>query len=183
MSNDIIPASKSAQVDEVINNHVALSMGAGLIPIPFADTAAVAAVHYKMLKDISAIYGVEFVEMRVKSIVVSLLAGFGSTSIAAASVRSVAKLVPGVGTIVGAVTLPVVAGAITYAIGKVIAQHFESGGTFLNFDSLDVKGGLAREFEKGKSCLADRAKSLGKKASDFSDKIENKLDSLIEAGC
>lgn len=183
MSNETIVASKAAEVDAVINNHVALSMGAGLIPLPFVDVAAVASVHYKMLKEISTLYGVEFDGVRVKSIVASLLAGFGSTSLATASVRTVTKFVPGIGSILGAITLPFIAGAFTYAVGKVVAQHFESGGTFLTFDSLDVKSGLATEFQKGKACLSEKAKSVGQRASEFSDKIENKLDSLIEAGC
>jgi uncharacterized protein (DUF697 family) len=183
MSNELTTTSKAPQVDAVINNHVALAMGAGLIPLPLVDVAAISAVHYKMLKDISAVYGVEFVENRVKSIVASLLTGLGSTSVAAVGVRSLAKLAPGLGSLFGIVTLPVVAGAFTYAVGKVFVQHFESGGTFLNFDSLDAKSGLTREFEKGKTCVSETARSFGKKASDFSTKIENKIDNLIEAGC
>lgn len=183
MSNDTTVASKAPQVDEVINNHVALAMGAGLIPLPVVDIAAISAVHYKMLKEISAVYGVEFVENRVKSIVASLLTGIGSTSVAAVGVRSMVKVAPGLGSLLGLVTLPVVAGAFTYAVGKVFVQHFESGGTFLTFESLDAKSGLAREYERGKAYVSDTAKSVGKKASDFSNKIEDKIDSLIEAGC
>jgi uncharacterized protein (DUF697 family) len=183
MSNDTTIAAKTTPVDAVINNHVALAMGAGLVPVPLLDVAAIAAVQYKMLKEISAFYGVEFVENRVKSIVTSLLAGFGSASIAVVGVRSLAKVAPGLGSLFGIVTLPVVAGACTYAVGKVFVQHFESGGTFLNFDSLDAKSGLTREFEKGKTYIGETTKSVGRKVSDFSTKVENKLDSLIEAGC
>ncbi len=183
MSNELTTTSHAPQVDAVINDHVALAMGAGLIPLPLVDLAAISAVHYKMLKEISAVYKVEFVENRVKSIVASLLTGVGATSVAAVGVRSLAKLAPGLGSLFGIVTLPVVAGAFTYAVGKVFVQHFESGGTFLNFDSLDAKGGIAREFEKGKAYVSDTAKGVGKKASDFSTKVEDKLDSFITAGC
>ena len=36
-----------------------------------------------------------------------------------------------IGQSTGAITMPVIAGASTYAIYKVFVQHFESGGTFL----------------------------------------------------
>jgi len=35
--------------------------------------------------------------------------------------------------------MPIVAGAATYAIGKVFVRHFASGGTFLTFNPEKVK--------------------------------------------
>ena len=52
--------------------------------------------------------------------------------------------------------MPALAGASTYAVGKVFVQHFESGGTFLNFDPEDVRDYYAEQFEKGKAAAAKK---------------------------
>lgn len=183
MSTEVVQIPKAAQAEAIVNNHIAWATGAGLIPFPLFDLAAIVGVQLKMLKEMSELYGVEFRENRVKSIVASLFTGVGSTSVAVASVGTVAKLVPGIGSILGVVTLPVVAGAFTYAIGKIFIQHFESGGTFLTFDSLDAKSGFQREFEKGKVYVSGSAKKLGNKVADTSTKIEDKIDAAIDTVC
>jgi len=38
---------------------------------------------------------------------------------------------------------------ITYGIGKVFVQHFESGGTFLNFDAQKTKDYFKSQFKVG----------------------------------
>jgi hypothetical protein len=57
---------------------------------------------------------------------------------------------PGVGTAAGVMSMSILGGAATYAIGKVFVQHFESGGTFLDFDPEAVREHFAAEFTKGK---------------------------------
>ena len=47
---------------EVIKNHVLISMGAGLVPIPILDIAAVTAVQIDMLKQLARVYDVSFSE-------------------------------------------------------------------------------------------------------------------------
>jgi uncharacterized protein (DUF697 family) len=49
-------------------------------------------------------------------------------------VASVVKFVPVVGSLAGMITEPAIAAAATYALGKVFIQHFESGGTLLDFN-------------------------------------------------
>jgi hypothetical protein len=41
-------------------------------------------------------------------------------------------------------------GAYSWALGNTFIQHFESGGTFLNFDSDKVKGYFHAQLEEGK---------------------------------
>ena len=54
--------------------------------------------------------------------------------------------------------MPAAAGASTYAVGQVFIQHFESGGTFLDFDPDKVKAYFAEQVEKGKLVVADLRK-------------------------
>jgi hypothetical protein len=72
----------------------------------------------------------------------------------ALTAASAAKSVPGVGTAAGVMSMSVLGGAATYAIGKVFVQHFESGGTFLDFDPEAVREHFAAEFNKGKDVAA-----------------------------
>lgn len=179
MTTETTAPSPLAEAESITNHYVGWAMGAGLIPFPVADLAAITGVQLKMLKEISAVYDVEFSENRGKSIVLSLLSGLGSTSIAVSIVGSAAKVVPGAGSLLSFATLPVVAGALTYATGKVFIQHFESGGTFLTFDSMEAKQAFAQEFEKGKATLKQTA---GKAESTFkrtADKVESKLDEVV----
>src|SRR5262249_30838637 len=106
---------------------------AGLLPIPFVDLAAVAAVQIQMLRVISRIYDVPFSENRGKALIAGL---FGTVIPVSTGVgmASVVKSIPIAGTAVGALVTPALAVAATYAIGRVFIQHFASGGTLLDFE-------------------------------------------------
>jgi hypothetical protein len=43
------------------------------------------------------------------------------------------------------------ASASTYAVGRVFIQHFESGGTFLDFDPDKVRAHFEAEFKKAQT--------------------------------
>ena len=118
------------------------SGAAGLIPIPLVDMAAVGGVQLQMLRRLSEIYGVPFSENRGKSIIASLAGAVIPASTAtttAVGVGSLVKSLPGVGTAVGALTMPVFSAGATYVIGKVFIQHFASGGTLLDFNPPDYR--------------------------------------------
>ena len=46
--------------------------------------------------------------------------------------------------------MSVFSGASTYALGEVFREHFETGGTFLDFDPGRLKKYYQEKFEKGK---------------------------------
>ena len=62
---------------------------------------------------------------------------------------SALKLVPVLG-IFCFVAMPTFNAAITYAVGKVFIQHFELGGTFLDFDPKKVRAYFEDQFREGK---------------------------------
>ena len=49
----------------------------------------------------------------------------------------------------GFVSSPAFSGAVTYAIGKVFVQHFEMGGTLLDFNPEKVKKYFREQYEQG----------------------------------
>ena len=115
-------------------------------------------VQLKMLHSLANLYEVKFTKDLGKSLLASLTGGLAATGIGKGTLVSVLKGVPLLGTVAGAATMPLVAGASSYAVGQVFIQHFESGGTFLDFDPDKVKAYFAEQFEKGKLAVADLRK-------------------------
>jgi uncharacterized protein (DUF697 family) len=153
------PATPQLETNEQkalkITRHYSLwSMGGGLIPIVGLDLAAIVAIQIKMLHEMSKIYGVEFKQNRAKGIVASLIGSLGFVPIGTGIFFSALKLVPFVGALAATVALPVSAGGITYATGKVFILHFESGGTFLDFNAEKMKNAYRAMFDEGKAAMA-----------------------------
>ena len=154
---------KLDSANDLVKKWMWWTMGAGLIPVPFVDLAAVSGVQIKMLSDLSNLYGVKFSENKGKSIVSALLGSIVPNSLARGSVGSILKLIPVIGPVMGGVSMSLFSGAATYAIGKSFIQHFESGGTFLDFDPVKVKDYFYAKFEEGKAVAKEMEEKKGKK--------------------
>lgn len=150
-------ASKEVSADEIIRRHVMWAAGIGLIPIPLVDMAAVTTLQMKMLKGLSGLYEMEFSEQAAKSAVTSLASGV----YAGLTAGSLTRLIPVIGFISMA-AMPVINGALTYAVGKVFAQHFASGGTFLDFDSAKVRRYFEQQYKEGKKVASQVQDRQGK---------------------
>ncbi len=136
---------------QVVDRFSLYSGAAGLVPIPLLDVAAVAGVQLQMLRRLSEIYGVPFTDNRGKSIVASLAGSLIPASTAtstAVGFSSLVKGLPGVGTVIGALTMPVFSAGATWVIGKVFIQHFASGGTLLDFNPPDYREFIKAQKEK-----------------------------------
>lgn len=145
---------REKRLETLAKNHILAAMGVGLIPLPLVDVVALMGVQLDMIKKISAEYDVPFKQDRGKSIVTSLVGGLFSMGIGL-TLASLIKCIPLIGLTTGAVTMPVISGATTYAIYKVFVQHFESGGTILDLDASKVKTYFSEQFTKGKKVAAD----------------------------
>jgi len=125
---------KDTLATEAIKKYSLYSAGAGLIPMPLVDFAAISVIQLKMLKQVSAIYGVPFDADRVRSIVAALIGGLAGTNLGYGLGRNLLKAVPVVGPVLGGFSVSAMGGAVTWAMGRVFMQHFASGGTLLDFD-------------------------------------------------
>ncbi len=144
---------RSSQAKNTIKNHVIGVMGASLVPIPLFDLAVLTGVQLKLLHKLSKLYDVPFSKNIGKSSIAALLGGVMPTS-AAMTLASLAKAVPGLGTATGMISVSVLGGATTYAIGSVFMQHFESGGTMLDFEPKKMRDYFAGKLEEGKEVAA-----------------------------
>ncbi len=143
---------------DLVRKTMYASMAAGLVPVPLFDFVAVTGIQLEMLRRLSHIYGVTFMEGKGKNALAALVGGSFPTSITPV-VASLTKMIPLVGSTLGALTLPLMAGASSYAIGKVFIQHFESGGTFLTFDPETVREYYAEQLKEGKVAASQAKKA------------------------
>lgn len=156
-NNPLAVSNKTQEAQDIVQTSVYYAMGAGIVPIPLFDFIAVTGVQLDMLRRLSNHYEIEFMQSKGKNILGALTGG-GVTSSVAPILASMIKIIPFVGSTLGAVSMPIVAGATTYAVGKVFIQHFESGGTFLTFDPEAVKEFYAEQLKEGKT-VATQTKS------------------------
>jgi uncharacterized protein (DUF697 family) len=142
---------KEQEAHKTIKKYLWWSAGVSMIPWVCVDMYAVGGVQLKMIADISKIYEIPF-SKNIGKVAIASLGGFAVPhAIAFGKALSLFKAVPIVGTMVGSPAAAVLSVAYTWALGNIFVQHFESGGTFLNFDSEKVR-------EHFKSLLAESPK-------------------------
>ncbi|MBF0411355.1 MAG: YcjF family protein [Desulfamplus sp.] len=139
---------KLEQSRKIVKDYMWWAMGAGLLPIPIVDIATVTGVQLKMLSKLAKNYDIPFAKERGKSIITSLVSTLSASTISKGMISSAIKVVPIVGPLTVPFIMPVVAAAVTYSIGIVFIQHFESGGTFLDFNPEKTSDFFKSQFEE-----------------------------------
>lgn len=155
--NEYEPAmgEKERQALTIIKKYMWIAGGAGLIPIPIVDIVAVSGSQMKMLSDISAIYDIPFEESRGKALVGSLMGYVVPHALSYGLIGSLWKAIPVVGPVISAPSMALFSAASAWALGKVFVQHFESGGTFLDFDPDRVRQHFKAQFDEGRKMAAE----------------------------
>lgn len=148
--------AREVRAHEIIMDHVMWSAGTALIPVPFLDTVAVTAIELKMLRKLCKHYGMEFSKHRGKSLIAALIGGFHAGMLTG----SFFKAIPVFGLAGVIVPMAVISGAITYAVGKVFVQHFEAGGTLLDFEPAKMRQFFAEQYRKGQLENVERDSDL-----------------------
>jgi len=151
-----LPEDKRKAANKIIMKRVLAASGVGLVPFPLIDLVAATGIQLETVKRLADLYDIEFKKDIAKTLVSSLI---GSTLITSTGplVASAIKIIPFVGQAAGVVTLPILLGGTTYAIGEVFARHFEVGGTLLTFDAEKVRAYYEEQFEKGKAFTQEAA--------------------------
>jgi uncharacterized protein (DUF697 family) len=133
----------------IVRKYAPWAAGAGILPVPGVDLAAVLGVQMRMLAALAKEYDVPFRQQAAKSVVATLMAAVLQNT-AAGGLASAIKFVPVLGSAVGIAALPALAAAGTFAVGKVFIAHFEAGGTFLDFDPARTRAHFETEFERAR---------------------------------
>ena len=171
MTTQEVNRTKEAEI--IVRRHVLWSMGAGLIPIPLFDIAAVTAVQIDMLKKLAALYEVDYSTESGKAFASALI---GSTF--ARIGASLVKTIPGIGSIVGAASMSALSGASTYAVGNVAINMFEARVNLFSVDLDSAKHAYAEMLEQGKQFVSN----LGDKGSQDVFRALERLSELKEKG-
>ena len=149
------PATRAKEVRNDILKYSAFTAILGAFPLPVVGEIAVLGIQLKMIRDIGQYWGHTVDKNAAKS----MLYGLGLGTGARMAVNSLAKLVPGWGSAVGATT----SFAATFALGKVMEKFFAE----------DAKGDVAalktmfKSAEKeGKAAYAEQKDDIEKKKAD-----------------
>jgi len=137
--------SKNSETQAIIENSVLWSMGAAVIPVPIGDFIAVTAVQLDMLKRLSKAMGKDYQEISARSFILALNSGV-SAKIGASLIKSI----PGVGSFIGAVSLPVMSAASTYSLGNLFVSLVGQYGSIEDIDMTNAKEQFNEFYEKGK---------------------------------
>jgi len=159
-------SERESHADTIIKNHIVWSMGAGLIPVPIVDFFAVSGIQLDMIRQLCKLYDQDFRESEGKAIITSLT----GSGIARMGAKAMVKFIPGVGSVIGGVTMAVLSGASSYALGEVFKKHFETGGTFLDFDPKRLKKLYNEKFEKGKK-VAEQIKRENDRKREAAEQV------------
>ena len=143
-------------VDKIIYRHVMwVTLGSGF-PVPLLDVAVVLTVQLRMVRELCDHYGVPFSKYRGKSLLIALMSGCATEGVSKGAFAStVLNSIPMVNafTTFLRVYLPfkfgiVVAGASTYAVGRIFAQHFAEGGD-LDAETAKLKSYVKEQYLLG----------------------------------
>ena len=154
----LIFESRSAIAENIIKTHIITGMALGLIPLPMLDMMALSGVQANLLRLLCHHYQVEFDEQISKCIMSSMVRG-SLPVLTMLSLSSLTKIIPGIGTLGGGISMALLVGATVYATGQVFARHFETGGTLQDFHHKHWQLFFQQQFEEGKTFIkANRLK-------------------------
>ncbi len=153
---------KQLWADRTIKHYAFGSAITGFIPFPLIDLVVLTGIQMKLISKLSEYYGVDFSEEKTKSIIASLTGAAVPIGLTG-TVCSFLKLVPFIGYTASFLSMTALSSASTYAIGKLFVKHFESGGTFLNFDVNKSKTYYEEQVKKGKELAESMMERSSKK--------------------
>jgi len=157
-STSDVPEQRDQAASKLVDRFSIWSGVAGLVPVPVVDVLCVGGLQLQMLRRLSQIYDVEFSENRGKALIAAL-AGCMIPATSGMGAASALKAIPLVNILAAGFVMPVLSAGATYAIGKAFVQHFESGGTLLDFNPPDY-----REFVKAQKEMWE-SRTRGRSAS------------------
>ncbi len=137
------------RAQQILEQNILLSIIVGAIPYPFLSGVALKTLQLRMIYQLSRLYRVKFSENLAKSILLILVAGLASTSIASALSYFIPRTTS-MGVATNLFALAMGSGAETFAVGYIMQRHFAAGGTLDNFDVPKSQEYLAQLYEEGK---------------------------------
>lgn len=157
------PSPDSEEVRAIIRKNVYLAMGVGVVTLPYISALADLLVQVKMVRELCKVYNVEYKESWVKNIISSVVGGLATTAIKPTLERAALGL-PVVGLPLAVATLPALNGMTTYAIGRMFAQHFHTGGGLINCGVKELTDSFSSAFQSSREWIGGIISGNGSKS-------------------
>ncbi|MDR0929471.1 MAG: YcjF family protein [Oscillospiraceae bacterium] len=152
-----------ARIEEIIRRNAYGATALGIVPIQGVDFIGVTALQLNLVRQLSKLYGVPFKEGLARKIITSVVGG-AVPAVLASPVSSVLRKVPLIGLPLCIATSPALNGWSTYAVGKMFAKHFASGGNFETINLTTMKRDFKQAYSNARTWLGD--KIGGRKAAE-----------------
>jgi uncharacterized protein (DUF697 family) len=144
--------SSTAAVDKavkIVDLYSKMAAVVGLLPGNILNFAAILAVMVTMVWRIATTFGHRDGKNRIRGSIMALIGAVIPTGIGhgiAAMVIAIPAMIAG--SVLYFLVTPVLAYALTKAVGNTFVMHFESGGTLLNFDPKGFQEYFLKEFQE-----------------------------------
>jgi uncharacterized protein (DUF697 family) len=132
---------------EIVSLYSKIAAVAGVLPGGLLNFAAILAVQVTMVWRIAKVFGHDESKDRIRGTVLSLIGSVIPTGIGHGAAFAIAAIPAALASaVVYFVATPVLAYALTQAVGNAFIMHFESGGTLLTFDPKAFADYFIKEF-------------------------------------
>jgi uncharacterized protein (DUF697 family) len=134
---------------KIVELYSKIAAAAGLLPGNILNFAAILAVMVTMVWRIATTFGQRQGHNRIKGSIMALMGAVIPTGIGH-GIAAVVTAIPAfiLGSVLYFLVTPVLAYALTKAVGNTFVMHFESGGTLLNFDPKGFQEYFLKEFQE-----------------------------------
>ena len=141
-ADEMLPQS----IVDVVKLHSKLAVGSSFIPVPGLDLAGAAGSIWSMYVRINNKIGIPFGENVLKSLASGVATNLASY-VAVSGVASALKLIPGIGTVAGAVVMVAASYAATLASGWLYLKALTMAAEKKNFSFEDVSRAMKSLFK------------------------------------
>ena len=139
------PVEKSIAI---VNLYSKIAAGVGILPGGLLNFGAILAVQVTMVWKIANTFGQNEGKDKIRGLILSLAGSALPTGVGAGVAYSVAAIPAATaGLVLGFVVTPLLAYALTRAVGNAFIMHFESGGTLLTFDPTAFREHILKDLE------------------------------------
>jgi uncharacterized protein (DUF697 family) len=122
----------------IVRRYVLMSAAAGVIPLPGLDVTVLAGIHIALIKELTEHYGAVFSEYAARNIVIAVATSVVPGAIGSFAGRRLLRVLPFITPGLAVLTWSASSAAVSYALGRVIMAHFETGGTLDSFDTKNL---------------------------------------------
>lgn len=137
---------RDLRVKNILKTDVITSAAIGLLPFPLLNAGLNIGLQVDQVRELCREYGVPFSRRKAETALSALVGAMPVLSVL--GISSLIRAFPGFGYLAGGVLLASLSGAVTYAQGRVLANHLARGGTLADFDARLARPALRRELRR-----------------------------------